>query len=142
MSQDSSSSSMRRDRAHTISGPSPQRLRNAAATAATAAGSPRHIATAGTAPQSRESFLAATRRSADFLRGGGVGGGGPSPFQLGGAEKAERVTGVSPQFVFLQLYHSSCFGKVSASRESEKPILLPTSGPIEASIRNLDRIHA
>ena len=138
MSQDSS---IRRDRAHTISGPSPQRLRNAAGTAvAAAAGSPRHGGGGGTSASSRENLV---RRGPDFLRSGHApsSAGGTSSLLTGGMERAERVTGISPQFVFLQLYHSSCFGKVAA-KESEKPILLPNSSTIEASIRNLDRIHA
>ena len=56
------------------------------------------------------------------------------------SERHERVTGISPQFVFLQLFHNSCFGNVQ--NMEEKPILLPATKTIEASIRNLDRIHA
>ena len=127
---------MRRDRAHTISGPSPQRIRSSASAAAASfsSGSPRHSAAAGASalPQSSRS---SNRGSTDFPRAGSS-----ASQQHPGLERAERVTGVSPQFVFLQLYHNSWFGKMT--KESEKPILLPASSTIEASIRNLDRIHA
>jgi hypothetical protein len=109
-----------RDRAHTISGPSPIR----------------------SAP-SRDP--PAVRRGPDFLRnpsmtaGAGGGGGGGSGGSGGGKPREERVTGISPQFVFLQLYHLSCFGNVG---DAERPVMLPTSTTIETSIRNLDRIHA
>ena len=59
----------------------------------------------------------------------------------GGASEGEleRVTGISPQFVFLSLYHSSTFGAI---QPSEKPLAVPsTSKSIESSIRILDRIY-
>ena len=49
----------------------------------------------------------------------------------------ERVTGISPQFVFLTLYHSQNFGNL---QESDKPMLINTGNKsIEASIKQLDR---
>ena len=58
----------------------------------------------------------------------------------------ERVTGISPQFVFLQLYRTSQIQNGSASAqvpvEEGKPILVPNTKMMETSIRNLDRIHA
>ena len=59
-------------------------------------------------------------------------------------QSSERVTGISPQFVFLQLYHLSCFGNVKGGggEPEEKPVMLPASRGIEMSIKNLDRIHA
>jgi len=63
----------------------------------------------------------------------------------------QRVTGISPQFVFLTLYHTYCLGGSSPFGESLKattqsddmPILVPpNSKSIEMSIRNLDMIHA
>jgi len=47
------------------------------------------------------------------------------------------MTGVSPQFVFLQLYLGCHFGDPN---QLAKPVLLPPS--METSIKNLDRIHA
>ena len=52
-------------------------------------------------------------------------------------QKMERVTGISPQFVFLTLYHSQNFGNL---QESDKPMLINTGNKsIEASIKQLDR---
>ncbi|TRY76727.1 hypothetical protein TCAL_07432 [Tigriopus californicus] len=103
-------SSMRRDRAHTISGPSPRRFNRDSASGTGSAG---------------------IRRGPEFLRS--QTSGGPS------SERAERVTGISPQFVFLQLYHNSSFGNTNSL---DQPILLPATKAIETSIKNLDRIHA
>ncbi|XP_078690983.1 tuberin-like isoform X3 [Branchiostoma floridae x Branchiostoma belcheri] len=44
-------------------------------------------------------------------------------------------SGVSPSFVFLQLFHSAAFGSVN-----EKPILLPKSEVVGRAVKNLDRI--
>lgn len=50
------------------------------------------------------------------------------------ASNAEKVPGINPSFVFLQLYHSPFFGD-----ESNKPVLLP-SEPFERSVQLLDQI--
>ena len=51
----------------------------------------------------------------------------------------QRVTGISPQFVFLTMYHSRCFGNIPVS---EKPILINNSNKsIESSIKVLDRTY-
>ncbi|XP_040604204.1 tuberin isoform X10 [Mesocricetus auratus] len=47
---------------------------------------------------------------------------------------AEKVPGINPSFVFLQLYHSPFFGD-----ESNKPILLPNES-FERSVQLLDQI--
>ena len=46
----------------------------------------------------------------------------------------EKVPGINPSFVFLQLYHSPFFGD-----ESNKPILLPSES-FERSVQLLDQI--
>nr|KAF6491377.1 TSC complex subunit 2 [Molossus molossus] len=46
-----------------------------------------------------------------------------------GASNAEKVPGINPSFVFLQLYHSPFFGD-----ESNKPILLPNESNSELAI--------
>uniref|UniRef100_A0A2I3H7F7 Tuberin n=1 Tax=Nomascus leucogenys TaxID=61853 RepID=A0A2I3H7F7_NOMLE len=52
------------------------------------------------------------------------------------ASNAEKVPGINPSFVFLQLYHSPFFGD-----ESNKPILLPSeSQSFERSVQLLDQI--
>nr|XP_006978990.1 tuberin isoform X11 [Peromyscus maniculatus bairdii]XP_006978991.1 tuberin isoform X11 [Peromyscus maniculatus bairdii] len=50
------------------------------------------------------------------------------------ASSAEKVPGINPSFVFLQLYHSPFFGD-----ESNKPILLPNES-FERSVHLLDQI--
>ncbi len=88
------------------------------------------------------------KAAADFLRGpsGGPNAGGSGPATssasggAGGKAAVDRVTGISPQFVFLQLYHLSVFGKAPA--DGEVPVPLPKIPAIETSIKNLDRIHA
>ena len=123
--QDSSAGGRRggpRDRAQTISGPSPLRM---------------------------SSHPGAVKRGPDFLKSGTSQPGQQSstatatssalPPKAEKPSSSERVTGISPQFVFLQLYHLSCFGSV---REAEKPVMLPATRGIETSIKNLDRIHA
>lgn len=102
----------KRDRAHTISGPSPRRM-----------------------PQSG----LARRSGPDLLRANPSTSASSSSSSSAATERAERVTGVSPQFVFLQLYHQCMFGDV---KDLGKPLLLPANSAIEASIRNLDRIPA
>ena len=112
-----------RDRAHTVSGPSPRRLGpgggGAAASAAAAAGSGGSSGAASRHPSG------VVRRGPDFLR---------SDSSVDPAKKAshvqERVTGISPQFVFLQLYHSSYFGSADCK---DRPILLPPT--METSIK-------
>uniref|UniRef100_H0XFR4 Tuberin n=1 Tax=Otolemur garnettii TaxID=30611 RepID=H0XFR4_OTOGA len=52
------------------------------------------------------------------------------------ASNAEKVPGINPSFVFLQLYHSPFFGD-----ESNKPILLPSEvRSFERSVQLLDQI--
>lgn len=51
-----------------------------------------------------------------------------------GASNPEKVLGINPSFVFLQLYHSPFFGD-----ESNKPILLPSES-FERSVQLLDQI--
>ncbi|XP_040576588.1 tuberin [Lepeophtheirus salmonis] len=62
----------------------------------------------------------------------GIGG-------IGSGEKNDKVSGISPQFVFLMLYQSSTFGNAASL---EKPLLLPSNKITENSIKNLDRIPA
>uniref|UniRef100_A0A8C8S9H7 Tuberin n=1 Tax=Pelusios castaneus TaxID=367368 RepID=A0A8C8S9H7_9SAUR len=50
------------------------------------------------------------------------------------ASSAEKVPGINPSFVFLQLYHSPFFGD-----ESNKPLLLPNE-TFERSVQLLDQI--
>uniref|UniRef100_A0A8C0J7D5 Tuberin n=1 Tax=Chelonoidis abingdonii TaxID=106734 RepID=A0A8C0J7D5_CHEAB len=50
------------------------------------------------------------------------------------ASNAEKVPGINPSFVFLQLYHSPFFGD-----ESNKPLLLPNE-TFESSVQLLDQI--
>ncbi|XP_073414499.1 tuberin isoform X4 [Dendrobates tinctorius] len=49
--------------------------------------------------------------------------------------KAEKVPGIDPSFVFLQLYHSPFFGD-----ESNKPILVPNTQTFERTMKILDGI--
>ncbi|KAM4632290.1 tuberin isoform 2-T2 [Discoglossus pictus] len=51
------------------------------------------------------------------------------------SSKAEKVPGIDPSFVFLQLYHSPFFGE-----ESNKPILVPNTPTFERTMKLLDRI--
>jgi len=80
-----------RDRAHTISTPSP------------------------TKPKSRPSF--------------------PSLVEQVTMSKQEKTAGISPQFMFLQLYQS-----LMPTAYSDKPLLLPQSNPIMSSLKILDTI--
>ena len=123
-----------RDRAHTVSGPSPRRLGPASNTSGNnAAGGPSSGGSSG-ASSRHPSSAGGIRRGPDFLR---------SDSSADPAKKAshvqERVTGISPQFVFLQLYQSAFFGGGGADKH-DRPILLPHT--METSIKNLDRIHA
>ena len=95
-----------RDRAHTISGPSPRRP-----------------------------VLDAARYGSISSSGSFSSKTGPPTSES--THKMERVTGISPQFVFLTLYHSQNFGNLN---ENEKPMLINTGNKsIEASIKQLDR---
>ncbi|XP_018417160.1 PREDICTED: tuberin isoform X2 [Nanorana parkeri] len=51
------------------------------------------------------------------------------------ASKADKVPGIDPSFVFLQLYHSPFFGD-----ESNKPILVPNTQTFERTMKLLDQI--
>ncbi|KAG8557408.1 hypothetical protein GDO81_016628 [Engystomops pustulosus] len=51
------------------------------------------------------------------------------------ATKTEKVPGIDPSFVFLQLYHSPFFGD-----ESNKPILVPNTQTFERTMKLLDQI--
>uniref|UniRef100_W5M5G2 Tuberin n=1 Tax=Lepisosteus oculatus TaxID=7918 RepID=W5M5G2_LEPOC len=53
----------------------------------------------------------------------------------GAASSAEKSAGLSPSFVFLQLYHSPFFGN-----ESNKPLLLPKSQLIDRAVKVLDQM--
>ncbi|XP_052411578.1 tuberin isoform X22 [Carassius gibelio] len=53
----------------------------------------------------------------------------------GGASNAEKSSGLSPSFVFLQLYHSPFFGS-----EANKPLLLPKSQLIDRAVKVLDQM--
>ncbi|XP_053326984.1 tuberin isoform X2 [Spea bombifrons] len=51
------------------------------------------------------------------------------------SSKAEKVPGIDPSFVFLQLYHSPFFGE-----ESNKPTLVPNTQTFERTMKLLDQI--
>ncbi|XP_048407710.1 tuberin isoform X2 [Stegostoma tigrinum] len=51
------------------------------------------------------------------------------------ASNAEKVSGISPSFVFLQLYHSPFFGS-----EANKPLLVPKTEITERAIKVLDQM--
>ncbi|KAI7790560.1 putative tuberin-like [Triplophysa rosa] len=53
----------------------------------------------------------------------------------GGPTNAEKSSGLSPSFVFLQLYHSPFFGN-----EANKPLLLPKSQLIDRAVKVLDQM--
>uniref|UniRef100_A0A8C2KZC4 Tuberin n=1 Tax=Cyprinus carpio TaxID=7962 RepID=A0A8C2KZC4_CYPCA len=53
----------------------------------------------------------------------------------GGASNTEKSSGLSPSFVFLQLYHSPFFGS-----EANKPLLLPKSQLIDRAVKVLDQM--
>ena len=83
-----------RDRAHTISGPSPRRSATTPQRGPYPAGAS-NAATTGTAPSN--SVSSSGSFSSKYLE------------QQQQSQKLERVTGISPQMVFLTLYHSQCF---------------------------------
>ena len=108
-----------RNRAYTISGPSP---RSRASRLSAMAG------VTGSSVSSSGSFSSKTGHVYDQQ--------GPSSVS---GSKMERVTGISPQFVFLTLYHSQCLGNIPLT---EKPMLVNTSNKsIESSMKILDRIY-
>ncbi|XP_030635346.1 tuberin [Chanos chanos] len=53
----------------------------------------------------------------------------------GGPANSEKTSGLSPSFVFLQLYHSPFFGN-----EANKPLLLPKSQLIDRAVKVLDQM--
>ncbi|XP_026105166.1 tuberin-like isoform X2 [Carassius auratus] len=53
----------------------------------------------------------------------------------GGASNTEKSSGLSPSFVFLQLYHSPFFGS-----EANKPLLLPKTQLIDRAVKVLDQM--
>ncbi|XP_016395658.1 tuberin-like [Sinocyclocheilus rhinocerous] len=53
----------------------------------------------------------------------------------GGPSNIEKSSGLSPSFVFLQLYHSPFFGN-----EANKPLLLPKSQLIDRAVKVLDQM--
>lgn len=52
-----------------------------------------------------------------------------------GPSSAEKMSGLSPSFVFLQLYHSPFFGN-----EANKPLLLPKTQVIDRALKVLDQM--
>ncbi|KAF7659568.1 hypothetical protein LDENG_00296600 [Lucifuga dentata] len=52
-----------------------------------------------------------------------------------GASNTEKICGLSPSFVFLQLYHSPFFGN-----EANKPLLLPKTQVIDRAVKVLDQM--
>uniref|UniRef100_A0A3P9MTI5 Tuberin n=1 Tax=Poecilia reticulata TaxID=8081 RepID=A0A3P9MTI5_POERE len=52
-----------------------------------------------------------------------------------GPSIAEKISGLSPSFVFLQLYHSPFFGN-----EANKPLLLPKTQVIDRAVKVLDQM--
>ncbi|XP_077461767.1 tuberin isoform X2 [Stigmatopora argus] len=52
-----------------------------------------------------------------------------------GPSNAEKMSGLSPSFVFLQLYHSPFFGN-----EANKPLLLPKTQVIDRAVKVLDQM--
>ncbi|XP_029545750.1 tuberin isoform X3 [Salmo trutta] len=52
-----------------------------------------------------------------------------------GPSNTEKTSGLSPSFVFLQLYHSPFFGN-----EANKPLLLPKSQLIDRAVKVLDQM--
>ncbi|XP_064414804.1 tuberin isoform X2 [Latimeria chalumnae] len=62
--------------------------------------------------------------------------GGRESFQhRSAASNSEKMAGISPSFVFLQLYHSPFFGN-----ESNKPLLLPKLQLIDRAVKVLDQM--
>ncbi|XP_061625574.1 tuberin isoform X6 [Phyllopteryx taeniolatus] len=52
-----------------------------------------------------------------------------------GPSNADKMSGLSPSFVFLQLYHSPFFGN-----EANKPLLLPKTQVIDRAVKVLDQM--
>uniref|UniRef100_A0AAV2LL54 Tuberin n=1 Tax=Knipowitschia caucasica TaxID=637954 RepID=A0AAV2LL54_KNICA len=52
-----------------------------------------------------------------------------------GPSTSEKLSGLSPSFVFLQLYHSPFFGN-----EANKPLLLPKTQVIDRAVKVLDQM--
>ncbi|KAM9856893.1 tuberin isoform 2-T2 [Aulostomus maculatus] len=52
-----------------------------------------------------------------------------------GPSNTEKMSGLSPSFVFLQLYHSPFFGN-----EANKPLLLPKTQVIDRAVKVLDQM--
>ncbi|XP_015251846.1 PREDICTED: tuberin isoform X1 [Cyprinodon variegatus] len=52
-----------------------------------------------------------------------------------GRSNTEKISGLSPSFVFLQLYHSPFFGN-----EANKPLLLPKTQVIDRAVKVLDQM--
>ncbi|XP_055014567.1 tuberin isoform X3 [Boleophthalmus pectinirostris] len=52
-----------------------------------------------------------------------------------GPSNSEKMSGLSPSFVFLQLYHSPFFGN-----EANKPLLLPKTQVIDRAVKVLDQM--
>ncbi|XP_035515667.1 tuberin isoform X2 [Morone saxatilis] len=52
-----------------------------------------------------------------------------------GPSNTEKIAGLSPSFVFLQLYHSPFFGN-----EANKPLLLPKTQVIDRAVKVLDQM--
>ncbi|XP_061576652.1 tuberin isoform X3 [Cololabis saira] len=53
----------------------------------------------------------------------------------GPSSNTEKIAGLSPSFVFLQLYHSPFFGN-----EANKPLLLPKTQVIDRAVKVLDQM--
>ncbi|KAM6939958.1 LOW QUALITY PROTEIN: tuberin [Xenentodon cancila] len=53
----------------------------------------------------------------------------------GPSSNTEKISGLSPSFVFLQLYHSPFFGN-----EANKPLLLPKTQVIDRAVKVLDQM--
>uniref|UniRef100_A0A8C7XD26 Tuberin n=1 Tax=Oryzias sinensis TaxID=183150 RepID=A0A8C7XD26_9TELE len=73
------------------------------------------------------SVSAPSRRDRRAERDSYHGRAGPSP--------TEKASGLSPSFVFLQLYHSPFFGN-----EANKPLLLPKTQVIDRAVKVLDQM--
>ncbi|XP_070827126.1 tuberin isoform X1 [Chaetodon trifascialis] len=52
-----------------------------------------------------------------------------------GPSNTEKISGLSPSFVFLQLYHSPFFGN-----EANKPLLLPKTQVVDRAVKVLDQM--
>ncbi|RXM27679.1 Tuberin [Acipenser ruthenus] len=103
---------------------------------------------AGAMPRSRLEFPAPQSTlvspSGHRPRGHTISGSAPShrerkmdhdSYHRGAASNSEKMSGISPSFVFLQLYHSPFFGN-----ESNKPLLLPKSQLMDRTVKVLDQM--